>query len=142
MQERVMNHPNIKVLFEHNAVGLYGDNGVEGMHVVKRMGEADEERYDVAIDGFFLAIGHQPNSEIFKPWVQTDEVGYIITEGNTPRTGIPGVFAAGDVTLITVRPLLQPEADVKPLSKLSVICRPTVCSKEPQVRLIQGGLHF
>ena len=59
MQERVLNHPNIKVLFEHNAVGLYGDNGVEGMHVVKRMGEADEERYDVAIDGFFLAIGHR-----------------------------------------------------------------------------------
>ena len=87
MQERVLNHPNIKVLFEHNAVGLYGDNGVEGI----------EERYDVAIDGFFLAIGHQPNSAIFKPWVQTDEVGYIITEGNTPRTGVPGVFAAGDV---------------------------------------------
>lgn len=97
MQERVLNHPNIKVLFEHNAVGLYGTNGVEGMHVVKRLGEADEERYDVAIDGFFLAIGHQPNSAIFKPWVQTDETGYIITEGNTPRTGIPGVFAAGDV---------------------------------------------
>lgn len=97
MQERVMNHPHIKVLFEHNAVGLYGENGVEGMHVVKRLGEADEERYDVAIDGFFLAIGHQPNSAIFKPWVKTDETGYIITEGNTPRTGIPGVFAAGDV---------------------------------------------
>ena len=97
MQECVLNHPNIKVLFEHNAVGLYGTDGVEGMHVVKRLGEADEERYDVAIDGFFLAIGHQPNSAIFKPWVQTDETGYIITEGNTPRTGIPGVFAAGDV---------------------------------------------
>lgn len=97
MQERVLNHPNITVLFEHNAVGLYGDNGVEGMHVVKRMGEADEERYDVAIDGFFLAIGHQPNSAIFNPWVQTDEVGYIITEGSSPRTGVPGVFAAGDV---------------------------------------------
>lgn len=97
MQERVMNHPNITVLFEHNAVGLYGDNGVEGMHVVKRMGEADEERYDVAIDGFFLAIGHQPNSDIFKPWVKTDEVGYILTEPGTPRTGVPGVFAAGDV---------------------------------------------
>lgn len=97
MQERVMNHPKIKVLFEHNAVGLYGDNGVEGMHVVKRMGEADEERYDVAIDGFFLAIGHKPNSDIFKPWVKTDKVGYIITEGNTPCTGVPGVFAAGDV---------------------------------------------
>ena len=90
MQERVLNHPHITVLFEHNAVGLFGDNGVEGMHVVKRMGEADEERYDVAIDGFFLAIGHKPNSDIFKPWVKTDETGYIITEGNTPCTGIPG----------------------------------------------------
>ena len=59
MQERVLNHPHITVLFEHNAIGLFGDNGVEGMHVVKRMGEADEERYDVAIDGFFLAIGHK-----------------------------------------------------------------------------------
>ena len=97
MQERVLNHPHITVLFEHNAVGLFGDNGVEGMHVVKRMGEADEERYDVAIDGFFLAIGHKPNSDIFKPWVKTDETGYIITEGNTPCTGVPGVFAAGDV---------------------------------------------
>lgn len=97
MQERVLNHPNITVLFEHNAVGLYGDNGVEGMHVVKRMGEADEERYDVAIDGFFLAIGHRPNSMLFKPWVKTDETGYILTEEGTPRTGVPGVFAAGDV---------------------------------------------
>ena len=97
MQERVMNHPNITVLFEHNAVGLYGDNGVEGMHVVKRMGQPDEELYDVAIDGFFLAIGHKPNSDIFKPWVKTDETGYIITEPGTPRTGVPGVFAAGDV---------------------------------------------
>ncbi len=97
MQERVLTHPNITVLFEHNAVGLYGEGGVEGMHVVKRMGEADEERYDVAIDGFFLAIGHQPNSMLFKPWVKTDEVGYILTEGGSPRTGIPGVFAAGDV---------------------------------------------
>ena len=97
MQERVTNHPNITVLFEHNAIGLYGDNGVEGMHVVKRMGEPDEQRYDIPIDGFFLAIGHKPNSEIFKPWVKTDETGYIITEGNTPCTGIPGVFAAGDV---------------------------------------------
>ena len=92
-----MKHPGITVLFEHNAVGLFGENGVEGMHVVKRMGEPDEERYDIAIHGFFLAIGHQPNSAIFKPWVKTDETGYIITEGNTPRTGIPGVFAAGDV---------------------------------------------
>lgn len=97
MQERVMNHDKIEVLFEHNAVGLFGENGVEGVHLVKRMGEPDEERYDLAIDGFFLAIGHKPNSDIFKPYVDTDEVGYIITEPDTPRTKVPGVFAAGDV---------------------------------------------
>lgn len=97
MQERVMGRENIEVLFEHNAVGLYGEGGVEGVHLVKRAGEADEQRYDVAIDGFFLAIGHKPNSEVFKPYVNTDEVGYIITEPDTPRTNVPGVFAAGDV---------------------------------------------
>ena len=97
MQERVMNNEKIEVLFEHNAVGLFGENGVEGVHLVKRMGEADEERYDVAIDGFFLAIGHKPNSDIFKPYLETDEVGYILTEPGTPRTKVPGVFAAGDV---------------------------------------------
>ena len=97
MQERVLNHPKIQVLFEHNTVGLFGDNGVEGVHLVKRKGEADEDFYDLAIDGFFLAIGHNPNSEVFKPWIETDEVGYIVTEGATPRTRVPGVFAAGDV---------------------------------------------
>lgn len=97
MQERVLNNPKIEVLFEHNTLGLFGENGVEGAHLVKRMGETDESRYDIAIDGFFLAIGHKPNSDIFKPWVKTDEVGYILTEGATPRTGVPGVFAAGDV---------------------------------------------
>lgn len=98
MQERVMGRENIEVLFEHNAVGLYGEGGVEGVHLVKRAGEADEQRYDVAIDGFFLAIGHKPNSEVFKPYIQTDEVGYIVTEPDTPRTNVPGVFAAGDVS--------------------------------------------
>ena len=97
MQARVMNHPNIKVLFEHNAVGLYGENGVEGVHLVKRQGECNEGRYDLPIDGFFLAIGHKPNSDIFKDYLDTDEVGYIITEAGTPRTKVPGVFAAGDV---------------------------------------------
>jgi len=97
MQDRVLNHPKIQVLFEHNAVGLFGENGVEGVHLVKRKGESDEEYYDLAIDGFFLAIGHNPNSEVFKPWIETDEIGYIITEGASPRTRVPGVFAAGDV---------------------------------------------
>ena len=97
MQERVMQTPNITVLFEHNTIGLFGENGVEGAHLVKRKGEPDEELVDIAIDGFFLAIGHKPNSDVFKPWVKTDEIGYIMTIDGTPRTGIPGVFAAGDV---------------------------------------------
>ena len=97
MQERVFKTPNITVLFEHNTVGLFGENGVEGAHLVKRKGEADEEKVDIAIDGFFLAIGHKPNSDIFKPWLETDEVGYIQTIEGTPRTKVAGVFAAGDV---------------------------------------------
>lgn len=96
MQERVMNNPKIEVLFEHNAVGLYGENGVEGVHLVKRLGEQDEERYDVAIDGFFLAIGHTPNTGIFKDFLKTDDVGYLITEHPTTKTNIEGVFACGD----------------------------------------------
>lgn len=97
MQERVMKTPNIEVLFEHNTLGLFGEDAVEGAHVVKRMGEADEERYDIKIDGFFLAIGHHPNSEVFKPYVETDEAGYIKTQPYRPLTNVPGVFAAGDV---------------------------------------------
>ncbi len=97
MQERVLNNPKIEVLFEHNTLGLYGNDGVEGAHLVFRKGEKDERRYDLPIDGFFLAIGHKPNSDIFLPWVKTDETGYIITEGASPRTGLPGVYAAGDV---------------------------------------------
>lgn len=97
MQERVMNNEKIIVLFEHNAIGLYGEKGVEGVHLVKRLGETDEMRYELPIDGFFLAIGHKPNSDIFKPYLETDEVGYIITQPGSPRTNIPGVFAAGDV---------------------------------------------
>ena len=97
MQARIKHHPNIEVLFEHNAVGLFGDPGVEGVHLVKRLGEADEERYDLPIDGFFLAIGHKPNSDIFAPYLETDETGYLKTIPGTPRTEIPGVFVAGDV---------------------------------------------
>ena len=97
MQRRVKENEKIEILFEHNTVGLYGEDGVEGAHVVKRLGQPDEERYDLPIDGFFLAIGHKPNSDIFKPWLETDETGYIITIDGTPRTKLPGVFAAGDV---------------------------------------------
>ncbi|MCS2888443.1 thioredoxin-disulfide reductase [Bacteroides fragilis] len=97
MQERVRKHDKIEVLFEHNVVGLFGENGVEGMNLVKRWEEPDEERYSLPIDGFFLAIGHKPNSDIFKPYLDTDEVGYITTDDDSPRTKVLGVFAAGDV---------------------------------------------
>ncbi|MBR1400345.1 MAG: thioredoxin-disulfide reductase [Prevotella sp.] len=97
MQDRVKAAENIEILFEHNATGLYGENGVEGVHLVKRKGEPDESHYDIPIDGFFLAIGHKPNSDVFKEWVDTDEIGYIKTIGNTQATKVPGVFAAGDV---------------------------------------------
>ena len=97
MQERVMNNPKIEILFEHNAVGLFGENGVEGVHLVKRMGQPDEERYDLAIDGFFLAIGHTPNTEIFKDYLELDETGYIKIDNTSSRTNVEGVFAAGDV---------------------------------------------
>ena len=97
MQERVMAAENIEILFEHNTIGLFGENGVEGAHLVKRKGETDEELVDIAIDGFFLAIGHKPNSDVFKQWLETDEVGYIKKIDGTPRTKVPGVFVAGDV---------------------------------------------
>ena len=96
MQRRVAENEKIEILFEHNTVGLYGDNGVEGAHVVYRKGEADERYYDLPIDGFFLAIGHKPNTDIFKDWLELDDTGYIKTIDGTPRTKLPGVYAAGD----------------------------------------------
>lgn len=96
MKRRVENNEKIEILYEHNTVGLYGESGVEGAHVVKRKGEPDEERYDLPIDGFFLAIGHKPNTDVFREWLDLDEAGYIQTIDGTPRTKIPGVFAAGD----------------------------------------------
>ena len=96
MKQRVANNPKIEILYETNTVGLYGENGVEGAHLVYRKGEADEKLYDLPIDGFFLAIGHTPNTGIFRGKLDMDEVGYIKVEGDTPRTNIEGVYAAGD----------------------------------------------
>ena len=96
MKQRVENNPKIEILYETNTLGLYGDNGVEGAHLVWRKGEADERRYDLPIDGFFLAIGHKPNTDLFRGKLKMDGTGYIITEGHSPRTSVEGVFAAGD----------------------------------------------
>ena len=97
MQDRLLSNSKVEMLFEHETIGLTGDGVVQGADLIKRRGQADEEKVHIDIDGFFLAIGHKPNSDIFKPWIETDEVGYIKTIPGTPRTNIPGVFAAGDV---------------------------------------------
>mgnify|MGYP000411175422 CR=1 FL=1 len=96
MRRRVEENPKIEILYEHNTLGLYGEDKVEGAHLVKRKGEADEQTYDLPIDGFFLAIGHKPNTDVFKPWLELDETGYIKTHDNSPCTNVAGVFAAGD----------------------------------------------
>lgn len=97
MQHRVMNTPNIEILWKCQVEDLFGTEGVEGAVVVRGRGTPEEEKFNINIDGFFLAIGHTPNSDLFKPWIETDETGYIITEPGSTRTPVPGVFAAGDV---------------------------------------------
>lgn len=97
MQERVLTNEKIEVLFETNTIGLYGEIGVEGAKLVYRKGENDEKVYDLPIDGFFLAIGHHPNSELFKDYLETDTNGFIVTKDDTPCTDVPGVYVAGDV---------------------------------------------
>lgn len=103
MQDRVKNKENITILYKHQTIGLTGDGVVEGANLVKNKGEEGEENVHIDIDGFFLAIGHQPNSKVFKPYIETDEVGYIITQGASPKTNIEGIFAAGDVADPTYR---------------------------------------
>lgn len=94
MQERVRNTPNIEILWNCNTQEVLGDAmGVTGARLVRKNGEV----FDIAVDGFFLAIGHHPQSDIFAKWVDTDEQGYIITQGATSLTNVEGVFAAGDV---------------------------------------------
>ena len=97
MQQRVKEKENIEILFETNTKGLFGENGVEGAHLVRHLGEPDEEAFDIAIDGFFLAIGHKPNTELFKGHIDLDEQGFIKVIPGTAGTNLPGIFAAGDV---------------------------------------------
>ena len=94
MQDRVFATPNIEILWNCNTQEVLGDaSGVTGARLLRKDGEV----FDIKVDGFFLGIGHHPNSELFSKWVETDENGYIVTEGKTSQTCVPGVFAAGDV---------------------------------------------
>lgn len=97
MQERVLTNPKIEVLFNCNTVGLFGEEYVEGAKIVENKGTDSERHFDIAIDGFFLAIGHKPNTDLFKDVLELDAEGYIKVQSPSTATGIPGVFAAGDV---------------------------------------------
>lgn len=97
MQRRVMEKDNITLLFNTETEGLYGEDFVEGARLVENRGRDNERRFDLPIDGFFLAIGHHPNTELFKGVIDLDENGYIKTDGHTTATNVEGVFAAGDV---------------------------------------------
>jgi thioredoxin reductase (NADPH) len=96
MQQRVFDNPKIEVLFEHNTLRLTGETKVEGADLIYKKGLPDEEQRHIAIDGFFLAIGHQPNTKLFADYLDLDAEGYIKVKGDSPCTNIPGVFAAGD----------------------------------------------
>ena len=94
MQKKVSETENIEILWECQTQEVLGDaSGVTGVRLVRKSGEV----FDVDIDGFFLAIGHHPNSDVFAEWIETDDAGYIKVEEGTSATSVPGVFAAGDV---------------------------------------------
>lgn len=97
MQERVKNNPKIEILFNTQTEGLFGEDGLQGAHLVKFKGSENEEKFDISIDGFFLAIGHKPNTDVFKPYIELNNDGYIVTKGITSETNVAGIFAAGDV---------------------------------------------
>ena len=96
MQKRVFDNPKIEVLFEHNTLRLTGEPKVQGADLIYRQGKEDEQIHHIDIDGFFLAIGHRPNTSLFADYLDLDDEGYIITDGYSSRTNVAGVFAAGD----------------------------------------------
>lgn len=97
MQQRVADRDNIEVIYNANTVGLFGEDGVEGAHLVINRGEPNETTRDIAVDGFFLAIGHRPNTAFLDGQLTVDEQGYIVTDKESTATSVEGVFAAGDV---------------------------------------------
>lgn len=97
MQQRVFERDNIKVLFNTVTEGLYGSDLLEGAKLVEKGPDGAERHYDLPLEGFFLAIGRIPNTDLVKGVIDLDEAGYIKTLGSTTATNVPGVFAAGDV---------------------------------------------
>jgi len=93
MQHRVANTPNIEIKYNHQTVEIVGEKGVEGAKVLNNK---TNEEYIIPCTGFFVAIGHKPNTDIFKDWLDMDETGYLIVKPGTSKTKIPGVFASGD----------------------------------------------
>ena len=94
MQDRVLNTPNIKVYFNTETDEILGEKTVQAVRVKNNI---TNELLEIPVSAFFVAIGHQPNSDIFKGFLEMDETGYIITQPGTTKTNIDGVFAAGDV---------------------------------------------
>lgn len=97
MQRRVLDNPKIQILFNTNTVALFGNEVVEGATLVEYAGTEREDKFNIDIDGFFLAIGHKPNTELFQGVIELDENGFIKVKSPSTATNVPGVFAAGDV---------------------------------------------
>lgn len=97
MKKRVEERENIEILYNCNTKGLFGEDGVEGAHIVRHLGTDKAEDFDIAITGFFLAIGHKPATDLFRGQLELDNEGYIKVKGATSHTSVEGVFAAGDV---------------------------------------------
>ncbi|MBR4440366.1 MAG: thioredoxin-disulfide reductase [Bacteroidales bacterium] len=96
LQKRLSETSNIELLYEHQVSDIFGDNGVEGVTLKYRAGQADEQTKSLSVTGYFVAIGRQPQTEIFASQIATDKNGYIITDGNSTHTNVSGVFACGD----------------------------------------------
>jgi thioredoxin reductase (NADPH) len=97
MQHRVFNTPNLEVLFNHNTKSINGEAGAVGVESITAVNNITNEETVIPASGFFVAIGHKPNSDLFKGQLEMDDNGYLIIEPGTSKTKIPGVFAAGDI---------------------------------------------
>lgn len=97
MQQKVAENPKIEVLYNTQTMSLFGNETLEGAHLVSYKGTENENEFDIAVEGFFLAIGHTPNTAVFADAIELDSNGYIVTQGKSTATSVPGVFAAGDV---------------------------------------------